>query len=430
MKESKTSLVPLDKLIPSPTNARTHDDAQVAELVASINEFGWTNPILIDPEGNILAGHGRLAAARALGLAKVPCITLTGLTPTQAKAYLLADNKLALNAGWDLGALKDALVDLADAGYDLGLAGFRDDELSILMAPDPNAGLTDENAVPPVPECPVSQPGDVWVLGRHRILCGDSTDADCVEKVLAGVKPHLMVTDPPYGVNYDASWREKALGVTGLATGKVLNDDRADWREAWALAPCTVAYVWHGGTKAAEVAASLQACKFNIRAQIVWVKSRHVLSRRDYHAQHEPLYYATREEAAEHWTEDHEVLAYAVKAGEPGKYRGGRKQSTVWFIDHFRSETGHSTQKPVECMRRPVENNSNPGQAVYEPFSGSGTTIIACEQTGRTCLAIELSPAYVDVAVRRWEEFTGKDATLEGDGRTFKALSAAPVVAE
>jgi len=220
------------------------------------------------------------------------------------------------------------------------------------------------------------------------------------------------------------------MGSSGAALGKVLNDDRADWREAWALAPCSVAYVWHAGTKAAEVAASLQACRFNIRAQIVWVKQRHVLSRGDYHAQHEPVYYATKEEADEHWQADHEVVAYAVKAGQPGKYVGGRKQSTVWFIDHFKSETGHSTQKPVECMRRPVENNSNPGQAVYEPFSGSGTTMIACEQTGRSCLAMELSEAYVDVAVQRWQDFTGKQATLEGDARTFAVLSQAPVVVE
>jgi DNA modification methylase len=242
---------------------------------------------------------------------------------------------------------------------------------------------------------------------RHRIACGSSTDPATVERALAGVKPHLMVTDPPYGVNYDPEWRERAgVNTAGAATGQVLNDDNADWQAAWALFPGDVAYVWHAGLFAGVVADSLMAVGFQLRSQIIWAKSQLVMSRGDYHWQHEPCW-------------------YAVRKSRKGHYDGGRSQSTLWQIDKpRRSETGHSTQKPVECMKRPIENNSRPGQTVYEPFSGSGTTIIAAEMTGRCCYAIELNPAYVDVAVKRWQDFTGQTATLDGDGRAFVEVAA------
>jgi DNA modification methylase len=261
-----------------------------------------------------------------------------------------------------------------------------------------------------VPAVPVTVLGDVWVIGKHRIVCGDSTDADTVAKVLNGVEPHLMVTDPPYGVEYDASWRNTAKRADGTpigasAIGKVENDARADWSEAWALFPGEVAYVWHAGLFAGVVADSLVNTGFSLRSQIIWSKQQFAIGRGDYHWQHEPCW-------------------YAVRKGKTGHYDGGRKQSTLWQIPKpQKSETGHSTQKPVECMKRPIENNSSPGQAVYEPFSGSGTTIIAGEMTGRCVYAIELSPAYVDVAVKRWQEFTGKDAIHEASGKTFKELA-------
>ena len=241
-------------------------------------------------------------------------------------------------------------------------------------------------------------------------MCGDSTDPGAVDAALNGVKPHLMVTDPPYGVEYDANWRNEAFRQDGSpsdgrAIGKVANDDRADWREAWALFPGDVAYVWHAGNMAHVVAESLLASGLQIRSQIVWAKSQFVIGRGDYHPHHEPCW-------------------YAVRKGKTGHWAGDRKQSTLWQIPKpAKSETGHSTQKPVECMKRPIENNSSPGQAVYEPFSGSGTTLIAAEMTGRSCHAIELNPAYVDVAVKRWQAFTGKDATLEADGRSFTEVS-------
>lgn len=392
-------------LIPFARNSRTHSEAQVAQIAASIREFGWTNPILTDGANGIIAGHGRLQAARKLGLTEVPTIPLDGLTDAQKRAYVIADNKLALNAGWDMELLSSEIEGLGSEGYDLSLLGFSDDELAAMLA-DKTEGLTDPDDIPEVPADPVSVLGDVWLLGKHRIVCGDSTDADCVAKCLNGVTPHLMVTDPPYGVEYDPEWRNKAMPadgspIGGRATGVVLNDDKADWSEAWALFPGDVAYVWHAGNMAHTVAESLVSNGLNIRAQIIWNKSSMVISRGDYHPKHEPCW-------------------YAVRKGKVGHYVGGRKQTTVWDIDKpQKSETGHSTQKPVECMKRPIENNSSAGQAVYEPFSGSGTTIIAGEMTGRSIHAIELNPAYVDVAVKRWQEFTGEQAVHAETGKTF-----------
>ena len=394
-------------LTPYARNSRTHSDEQVAQIAASIKEWGWTVPVLIEPDGGIIAGHGRVMAAQRLGITEVPCMIADGWSEGQKRAYIIADNKLALNAGWDDEMLRVEFAELGDMGFDLGLTGFGEMELGALLA-DKTEGLTDPDAVPDAPEIPVTVEGDVWLLGRHRIVCGSSTEADTVEKVLNGVEPHLMVTDPPYGVEYDADWRNHTgdPSRTGRATGKVLNDDKADWREAWALFPGDVAYVWHAGVHAGSVADSLTACDLLIRSQIIWAKNQMAIGRGDYHWQHEPCW-------------------YAVRKGRKGHYDGGRKQTTLWQIDKPRkSETGHSTQKPVECMKRPIENNSSPGQAVYEPFSGSGTTIIAAEMTGRHCYAIELNPAYVDVAVKRWQEFTGQSATLEGDGRTFDEIAA------
>lgn len=397
-------------ITPYARNSRTHSEEQVSQIAASIKEFGWTNPILLDETGGVIAGHGRLLAAQRMGQETVPTITLDGLTDAQRRAYVIADNKLALNAGWDLEMLAVELGELDAEGFDLGLTGFGEDELATLLA-EKTEGLTDPDEVPETPADPVTVEGDVWLLGRHRIICGDSTSADVVAKLLGDVQPHLMVTDPPYGVEYDASFRNgirRADGsiVSARAVGKVQNDDRADWREAWALFPGDVAYVWHAGLFAGVVADSLAAAGFAMRSQIIWAKSNFAIGRGDYHWHHEPCW-------------------YAVKSGSKGHYCGDRKQTTLWQIPKpQKSETGHSTQKPVECMARPIRNNSSAGQAVYEPFSGSGTTIIACEMEGRSCHAIELNPAYVDVAVKRWQDFTGQAATLEGDGRTFAELEA------
>lgn len=394
--------VSVAELIPYANNARTHSEAQVASIAGSIREFGFNNPVLVDGENGIIAGHGRVLAARRLGLDVVPVIELAHLSEARKRAYILADNKLAEQAGWDRDLLSLELADLSDLGVDLADIGFEGAELDALLglqSADPK-----EEATPEVPANPVSRNGDTWQLGAHRLMCGDATDAAAVTALLAGVKPHLMVTDPPYGVMYDPDWRNRAGASETKRTGKVLNDHQADWREAWALFPGDVAYVWHGALHASTVAESLIASGFDIRSQIIWAKDRLVLSRGHYHWQHEPCWYAVRGKG--HWS-------------------GDRKQTTLWSIPNRDQDatTVHGTQKPVDCMRRAMLNNSSHGQAVYEPFSGSGTSIIAAQSCGRICHAMELDPAYVDVAVLRWQEFTGRQAVLEADGESFADVS-------
>ena len=394
---------PVARLIPYARNPRKND-AVVDQMCGAIKEFGFRIPIIAKSDGTVVDGHLRLKAAQRLGLADVPVALADDLSEAQIKAFRLLANRSAAWADWDEDLLTLELQDLQGLGFDLKLTGFEPGEIAAFLA-DPSTGLTDPDDIPDVPEQPVSRAGDVWLLGSHRLVCGDCTDAATVTLALAGVTPHLMVTDPPYGVAYDPSWRNRAGISTTRRTGTVQNDHRADWREAWALFPGDVAYVWHGALHAATVAESLTTCGFAIRAQIIWAKDRLIMSRGHYHWQHEPAFYAVRGQG--HWA-------------------GDRKQTTLWSIPSRDqdTETTHGTQKPVECMRRPIVNNSSPGQAVYEPFCGSGTTIIAAEITGRVCHAIELSLAYVDVAVARWQAFTGKDAVLEGTDLPFAAVAA------
>lgn len=374
---------PVSDLISYANNARTHSEAQVAQIAGSIREFGFNNPVLVDGENGIIAGHGRVMAARKLELAEVPVIELSHLTEAQKRAYILADNRLAEQAGWNRELLALELADLSELGVDLGDLGFDGAELDALLehgAADPR-----EEATPEPPEGPVSHPGDLWCLGKHRLLCGDATSQADVARLLEGVAPHLMVTDPPYGVEYDPGWRNETGAARTKRVGKVANDDRADWREAWALFPGEVAYVWHGALHASTVAESLVASGFAIRSQIIWAKERLVLSRGHYHWQHEPAWYAVRGKG--HWS-------------------GDRKQSTLWQIPNRDQDavTVHGTQKPVECMRRPILNNSSVGQAIYEPFSGSGTTLIAAETCGRTATP--------------WNWILLMSMSRSGDGRT------------
>jgi DNA modification methylase len=393
----------LDRLIPYAANARTHSASQVAEIAGSIRAFGFSNPILVGTDGDMIAGHGRLAAARQLRMTVVPVIVLHGLTDLQRRSLILADNRIGLNAGWDLKMLACEMKDLSLLGADLKAFGFKKGELAIALRPDA-AGLTDENEVPDCAETAGSAPGDIWVLGLHRVGCGDCTDPDIVKAVFNGATPHLMVTDPPYGVEYDPEWRHR-LGLNkSTKRGKIKNDERADWAETWALFPGEIAYVWHGALHAATVADSLTKTGFTIRAQVVWAKERLVMSRGDYHWQHEPCWYAVRKK---------------------GNWTGDRKQTTLWTIPTGGQdvETKHSTQKPVECMRRPILNNSSVGDAVYEPFLGSGTTLIAAESTGRVCFGIEVDPIFVDVAIRRWQAFSGQRAMRQRDGLSFDEIA-------
>lgn len=401
---------PIERLRPYARNAKVHGPDQVARIAASMARFGWTVPCMVGDDGELIAGHGRVLAATELGLAEVPVIRLGHLDEAERRAYRIADNKLTELGDWDEALLRDEVAGLLADDFDLSLLGFAEDELeALLQDPDlaEDGAAEGEDDIPEPPADPVSRPGDLWIMGGHRLLCGDSTVATDVERLLGDVRPLLMVTDPPYGVEYDPSWRNQTGAARTKRTGKVLNDDRADWREAWALFPGDVAYVWHGALHATTVADSLIAAGFDIRSQIIWAKDRLVLSRGDYHWQHEPCWYAVKKRGKGHWA-------------------GDRKQTTLWQIANRDqdAETVHGTQKPVECMRRPILNNSSPGQAIYEPFMGSGTTLIAAETTGRVCFGIELNPAYVDVAITRWQNLTGQATVLDGTDKTFDDLTA------
>ena len=405
---------PIERLKLYTNNPRLHAEADLGKIAASIRRWGWTMPALVDELGELICGHARVGAAMMLELKSIPVIVAKGWTEEEKRAYRIADNQLAARASWDPELLRDELHALNFADFDLGLTGFEPDRLEAILAGLGTSGLTDPDSVPETRGQPVSQGGDIWLLDKHRVGCGDSTNERDVAMVLGGTAPHLMVTDPPYGVDYDPSWRLRR-GQSGgkLACGKVLNDERADWREAYALFPGDVAYVWYGALHGEVVAADLAACGFQLRAQIVWAKQHFALSRGHYHWQHECCWYAVRDGKGSHW-------------------QGDRTQTTLWQIANRnpfgnrdpQQSWGHGTQKPVECMGRPIANNSRPGQAIYDPFLGSGTSLIAAEMSARICYGLELNPAYVDVIVRRWQLFTGRAAIHQASGQTFDQRAA------
>jgi DNA modification methylase len=399
----------IEQLKPYANNPRLHSEADLGKLAASILKWGWTMPVLVDELGVPLAGEARVGAAARLGLKSIPVIVAKGWSEAEKRAYRLADNQLAARASWDADLLRDELRALDFADFDLGLIGFEPDQLETILAGLGSSGLTDPDSVPEIPDRSVTRPGDIWGLGDHLVVCGDSTSAADVAPVLARSKPHLMVADPPYGVSYDPAWRaRRGLGAGNLAQGKVLNDDRADWREAYALFPGDVAYIWHGALHGDVVAAGLAACGLHPRAQIVWVKQHFTLGRGDYHWKHETCWYAVREGRTSHWGGDRtQTTVWEIANNNPF---GNRQREQSW---------GHGTQKPVECMRRPILNNSRPGQLIYDPFLGTGTSLIAAEMSGRICCGLEISPAYVDVILRRWQTFTGQTAVHQASGQSF-----------
>lgn len=411
MDDLNVRYLPVKDLIPYINNSRTHSDEQVNQVAASIKEFGFTNPILVDGEKGIIAGHGRLLAARKLGLKTAPTIELSHLTEAQRKAYVIADNKLAMNAGWDNDLLALEVKDLDELNFDLDLIGFSDDELSTLLEPERVEGLTDEDAVPEPPDEPVSVLGDIWQLGNHRLMCGSSTDLAAVEKLLNGQEPNTMITDPPYGVSYEADWRAEAKGrkkTKREETSSLRNDDEADWYESYTLFPGNVAYVWHASAFTDVVMDGLRRAGFSIKQQIIWNKNVHALSRSDYHWKHEPCWYAVREGAGRKWN-------------------GGRTQMTVWDVKSVIFEDGktsHPTQKPVALYVKALENHTNAGEYTYEPFGGSGTAIVACEQTGRRSLTMELDEKFVDLIINRWQDFTGKQAVHTETDLTYDEMKA------
>ena len=384
-------MLAVDRLVPYAKNAKKHDDRQVAAIAGSIREFGFTNPVLIDGQDGIIAGHGRVLAAQKLGLASVPCIRLAHLTDAQRRAYIIADNRLAeTGGGWDA-AMLAAEVESID-WEELDAFKLDDMDLGEILAEAERGSEGDADAEPQIDRAEELnqtwgvKADDLWLVGEHRLVCGDSTKAEDVARLLGEARPVLMVTDPPYGVEYDADWRNHALRsdgspIAGRAVGKVTNDDRADWREAWALFPGDVAYVWHAMKTQHAVATSLIESGMDIRAEIVWAKSALVISQGHYHPQHESCF-------------------YAVRKGATGRWAGDRKQTTLWQIDKpHKSETGHSTQKPLECMARPMRNHDAP--EVYDPFLGSGTTMVAAQNLSRKCYGLEISPAYCAVILQR-----------------------------
>src|SRR6202049_1888192 len=411
--QSEIHIWPIERLVFYARNPRKND-AAVDRMVASIREYGFKIPVLARSDGEVVDGHLRLKAARKLGLSEVPVILCDEWTPAQVKAFRLMVNRSVTWAEWDDDLLGLELLDSKNLDFDLGLTGFDDEELAkLLAAQEATDGLCDEDAVPPAPQTPTSKMGDLWLLDRHRLVCGDSTVQQTVSRVLVSVKPTLLVTDQPYGVEYDPEWRKRAGVNNSNRMGKVRNDDRADWREAYALFPGDVAYVWHGALHGDVIAANLAGCGLQPRAQIIWSKQHFTLGRGDYHWKHEVCWYAVREGKTSHW-------------------QGDRRQTTVWEIANnnpfgnpqHEQSWGHGTQKPVECMRRPIANNSRPGQAIYDPFLGSGTSLIAAEMTGRVCYGVELNPGYVDVVVRRWQGFTGRAAIHQASGQSFDERAA------
>jgi DNA modification methylase len=395
----------ISKLVPYSHNLRKNDHA-IEQMVASINQFGFKIPILVRSGGEIIDGHLRLKAAQKMGLNEVPVILCDEWAEAQVKAFRLLVNRSASWADWDTDLVKLELADLKSLDFDLSLTGFDPRELDDFLFDDADA--TSEDAIPEPPEEPISRIGDLWILGVHRVLCGDATSEETVKQLFGVAMPVLMITDPPYGVDYDPEWRDRAgLGRT-RQTGTVANDDRVDWSAAYQLFPGDVAYVWHAGVHAAEVASTLESVGFRIRAQIVWAKQHFALGRGDYHWQHEPAWYAVREGKSSHWN-------------------GDRTQSTLWQVANLNpfggssdeTATGHGTQKPVELMRRPILNNTIRGDVIYDPFLGSGTTLIAAQLTERICCGLEIDPRYVDVIIRRWQLLTKQPAILEGDRRTF-----------
>ena len=410
---------PTAKLLPYARNARTHSDEQVAQIAASIAEFGFTNPILAGADGVIVAGHGRLAAAHKLGLALVPVVILEHLSPTQRRALVIADNRIAENAGWDEAMLRIELVTLQDDDFDVSLTGFDADALADLLADEDGNGdgETDDDAVPEITETPISRPGDLWLLGGHRLLCGDSTKAECFEQLLQGEQVDMVFTDPPYNVNYANTAKDKMRGTNRA----ILNDNLGDGFYDFLLAVLTPTIAnCRGGIYVAMSSSELDVLQSAFREAggkwstfVIWAKNTFSLGRADYQRPYEPILYGWPAGATRHWC-------------------GDRDQSDVWQIKKPHKNDLHPTMKPVELVERAIRNSSRPGNVVLDPFGGSGTTLIAAEKSGRLARLIELDPKYVDVIVRRWQDWTGKQATRESDGLAFddQAASDSSVISQ
>ncbi|CUB07881.1 site-specific DNA-methyltransferase [Tepidiphilus thermophilus] len=410
---------PIDKLLPYVRNARQHSDEQIAQIAASIAEFGFVNPILTGADGVLVAGHGRLAAARKLGLPTVPVVVLDHLTPTQRRALVLADNRLAELATWDDALLRIELEALQDDGFDLDLTGFDADALAELLADEEPQieGRTEDDAAPDVPEEPVSRPGDVWRLGPHRLVCGDATTAEAYARLFPdGERADMVFTDPPYNVNYANSAKDKLRGKHRPILNDALGEGFYDFLfDALALIMAHTRgaiYVAMSSSELDTLQAAFRAAGGHWSTFIIWAKNTFTLGRSDYQRQYEPILYGWPEGATRHWC-------------------GDRDQGDVWQIKKPAKNDLHPTMKPVDLVERAIRNSSRPGDVVLDPFGGSGTTLIAAEKAGRVARLIELDPKYADVIVRRWQDWTGRQATREADGLAFdQAASDSSAIAQ
>ena len=409
--------IEVESLIPYARNSRTHSDEQVAQVAASIKEFGFTNPVLVDQDGMIIAGHGRTLAAQRLQMKEVPCLRLSHLSEAQKRAYVIADNKLALNAGWDDELLAVELRDLKDSDFDISLTGFGDDELADLLAEALEEGLTDEDSVPEAPETPVTVPGDIWVLGKHRLMCGDSTSIKALEKLCEGQLVDMWLTDPPYNValGYDET-PEEAKKRNRRTDGLTVSNDKMtdkDFRQF--LTDCytsadavmksgAVFYIWHADSEGYNFRGAAFDMGWQVRQCLIWKKQVLVMGRQDYHWMHEPCLYGWKAGASHLWATD-------------------RKQTTILEFDRPSRNKEHPTMKPVELFSYQMQNNTKGDDLVLDSFAGSGTTAIACEKFNRRARLMELDPKYCDVIIKRWQEYTGKHAVLEGSDLSFDKVS-------
>jgi DNA modification methylase len=397
----------IDRLIPFARNPRTHSDVQIAQIAASIAEFGFNNPILVDTKAGIIAGHGRLLAARKLGMTEVPVIVLDHLTEAQKRAYIIADNQLAINAGWNEELLRVELAALQEEDFNIDLIGFDDEELArLLAAQDAVAGLTDEDAIPELPETPISATGDLWILGNHKLLVGDATMQADVATLMVTDAADLVFTDPPYNVDYEG-YTEERLKIKGdlMSDADFKQFLEAAFRSCRAVVkPGASLYVCHSSSWQREFQNALESAGFEVRCQIIWAKNTFAWGFGRYKFQHEPMF-------------------YAHVAGQKDPWYGDKSQSTLWEEKKPAANRIHPTAKPVELVERALLNSSKSGDVVVDLFSGSGSTLIGCERRGRKARLMEMDPKYADCIVRRYQDYTGKQAVLQTDGRTFDEIT-------
>lgn len=392
-------------LVPYARNSRTHTREQITQIAASIKEFGFTNPVLIDNEGGIIAGHGRVLAAIELCMEEVPCIMLGYLTKQQKQAYVIADNKIALNAGWDQDMLSLEISDLQDNNFNIEVIGFSEDEISNILLKNEESGLTDDDDVPVTNNKIITKPNDAWMLGDHKLMCGDSTNADALQKLCSGKEVDMWITDPPYNIAYEG----KTKDALKIANDSMSDDDFLNFLTNSYLAADSVLksggvfYIWHADSESLNFRLAAKKIGWVVRQCLIWKKSTITLGRQDYQWKHEPCLYGWKSGKSHFWASD-------------------RKQTTILEFDKPSKNLDHPTMKPVELIEYQMLNNTKAGDTVLDSFGGSGTTLIAAQKNRRIARIMEIDPKYCDVIVRRWQNFTGQDATLEANGKTFSDL--------